>query len=133
MRALAEEILDRCRQLEAAPAIGRELDLSRWQRQGQEQFGPATPVRWKSPRADGALLHYDQFPAMDQLRQAIRGDSDLDGWMDTLVGPAHSRQGRGLLGRTLDWFFNRLVVTTALTGSTKRRSSRCTPSWSRPG
>ena len=112
MRALAEEILDRCRELEPAPAISEGLDLARWQRQGQERFGPARPIWWVSPRVGGAVLHYDQFPAMDQLRQAIRDDRDLDGWMDTLVGPAHSRQRRGLLWRTLDWFFNRLVVTT---------------------
>lgn len=112
MRALAEEILDRCHQLESAPAINRGPDLSRWQRRGQERFGPATPAQWESPRIDGATLRYDQFRAMDQLRQAIRDDSDLEGWMDMLVGPAHSRQRRGLLWRTLDWFFNRLVVTT---------------------
>ncbi len=111
MRALAEEVLDQCRQLEPAPAFSRDPDLSRWQRQGQERFGPARPIRWESPRADGVLLRYDQFPTMDQVRQAIRDDSDLDGWMDTLVGPAHSRQRRGLLWRTLDWFFDCLVVT----------------------
>ncbi len=98
-------------QLEPVPAISRVQDPARWQRQGQERFGPATRLQWTSPRVGSARLRHDQVPAMDQLRQTIRADSDLDGWMDTLVGPAYSRRRRDLF-RTLHWFFNRLVAAT---------------------
>jgi hypothetical protein len=108
---LAEAVLGRCRELEPTPRIQFVWDWSRWQRQGQEQFGPPMLARWESPRVDGAYLRFDDFPAMRELRAVIRADPDLDGWMDTLGGPESSRQRRDLMG-TLDWFFNRLVVDT---------------------
>jgi hypothetical protein len=68
-------------------------------------------ARWEPPRIDGAELRFDELPAMRALREAIRADRDLDGWMDTLIGPESSRQRRDLMS-TLGWFFNRLVVDT---------------------
>jgi len=58
-----------------------------------------------------SLIGFDDFPAVREVRAAIRADPDLDGWIDTLVGPESSRQRRDLL-TTLDWFLTRLVVDT---------------------
>lgn len=109
---LVRAVLQELHAEESAPRVAESRYPAGWVRQQQEVLVAGHPRVWVAPLSISQVGSLDRFPQMAEVRRVISEDVDLQGRVDTVVGPWFSMTHRRLDLLLFQELLDPLVVNT---------------------